>query len=89
MQALTFNYNVTPHCSTGYSPYFMVYGVQPKLSIDNCLGIEQEGMATMEEWVKQHHNIMKESHEVALEDRTKGKEEKSQTWGPGPHPTAW
>ena len=67
MQALTFNYNVTPHSSTGYSPYFMVYGVKPRLSIDNYLGLEQEGMATMEEWVKQHHNIMKESHEVALQ----------------------
>ena len=67
LQALTFNYNVTPHSSTGYSPYFMVYGVKPRLSIDNYLGLEQEGMATMEEWVKQHHNIMKESHEVALQ----------------------
>ena len=67
LQALNFNYNVTPHSSTGYSPYFMVYGVQPRLSIDNYLGIEQEGIATMEEWVKQHHNIIKESHEVALQ----------------------
>ena len=58
---------MTLHSSTGYSPYFMVYGDQPKLSTDNYLGLEQEGMATMEEWVKQHHNIMKESHEVALQ----------------------
>ena len=67
LQALTFNYNVTPHSSTGYSSYFMVYGVQPRLSMDNYLGLEHKGMATMEEWVKQHHNIMKESHEVALQ----------------------
>ena len=66
LQVLTFIYNVTLHSSTGYSPYFMVYWVQPRLSIGNYLVLEQEGMTTMGEWVKQHHNIMKESHKVAL-----------------------
>ena len=74
LQSLTFNYNVTPHSSTGYSPYFMMYGAQPRLSIDNYLGIEQEGMTTIEDCIKQHHNIMRESHDIALqriEDKAK------------------
>ena len=44
----------------------MMYGAHPRLSIDNYLGIEQEGMTTIEDWIKQHHNIMKGSHDIAL-----------------------
>ena len=29
IKELVFSYNVTPHSSTGYSPYFMMYGSNP------------------------------------------------------------
>ena len=61
------------------------------LSIDNYLGIEQDGMTTIEDWIKQHHNIMKESHDIALhriEDKAKkrnvrhgGSRSSTATWG--------
>jgi len=32
-------YNVTIHKSTGYSPYYLMFGRHPKLAIDAMLGI--------------------------------------------------
>lgn len=36
-------YNVTIHSSTGFSPYFIMFGRHPKLAIDALLGINFDG----------------------------------------------
>ncbi len=38
---LIYAYNVTPHATTGYSPYFLLFGVEPHLPVDALLGQEQ------------------------------------------------
>ena len=39
---LAFAYNVTVNKSTGYSPYFLMFGKEPRLGIDAVFGIENE-----------------------------------------------
>lgn len=57
IRELVFSYNVTPHASTGYSPYFLMYGRDPYLPVDFLLG---RGNATpttdlnMDRWIELH-----------------------------------
>ena len=48
-----FSYNVTPHASTGYSPYYLMYGRHPHLPIDILLGRSTgpAGDINIDKWV--------------------------------------
>ena len=41
LNKMTFSYNATKHDSSGYSPYFLLFGRETTLSIDLILGIEE------------------------------------------------
>lgn len=61
---LVYAYNVTPHSSTGYSPYYMLFGVHPHLPVDAMLGKEQakdEGP----DWLTAHRERLQDAHERA------------------------
>ncbi|KAK3532108.1 hypothetical protein QTP86_008372 [Hemibagrus guttatus] len=63
---LVYAYNVTPHASTGYSPYYMLFGRQPHLPVDTLLG--QEPVSEKEPtWLTVHRERLQDAHSRARE----------------------
>jgi hypothetical protein len=65
IQELTFLYNCTPHTSTGYSPYYLFFGRNPKLPIDNILSMTTNDQLDIDEWVQLHRKRMSQAVERA------------------------
>ena len=59
-------YNSTPHASTGYAPYFLFMGRQPRLHIDNVLNIQAEDEdSDLDEWVILHQKKLQSALQQA------------------------
>ena len=52
IQTVVFAYNATPHAATGFSPYFLMFGRQPRLPIDTTLNTEP--LIPCSDWVLHH-----------------------------------
>uniref|UniRef100_A0A3B1JKH5 Gypsy retrotransposon integrase-like protein 1 n=1 Tax=Astyanax mexicanus TaxID=7994 RepID=A0A3B1JKH5_ASTMX len=63
---LVYAYNVTPHSTTGYSPYYLLFGVQPRLPVDALLGHEDSRDHKLD-WLAEHQERLKQAHERARE----------------------
>ncbi|CAH1247195.1 RTL1 [Branchiostoma lanceolatum] len=51
-------YNNAPHSSTGYSPYYMMFGRHARLPWDVTQGVDsdiEEGEPSANDWVREHH----------------------------------
>lgn len=62
---LTFAYNITPHQTTGHTPYYLMFGHHPRLPVDFLLGIRgvTPDNNTLEEWVEKHQQSVRMTHE--------------------------
>uniref|UniRef100_A0A9J7ZUF1 Gypsy retrotransposon integrase-like protein 1 n=1 Tax=Cyprinus carpio carpio TaxID=630221 RepID=A0A9J7ZUF1_CYPCA len=61
-----FCYNTTPHQTTGESPYFLMFGQEPRLPVDFLLGRVQEvGVGNVHEWVVEHQTRLHVAFEGA------------------------
>ena len=59
---LVYAYNCTPHSSTGYSPYYIFFGREPRLPIDHLLDVGEEDCGfTTDDWVTSHHHRLREA----------------------------
>ncbi|XP_043112873.1 uncharacterized protein LOC122357538 [Puntigrus tetrazona] len=63
---LVYAYNVTPHSSTGYSPYYMLFGRQPHLPVDALLGQEPDLEKELA-WLSVHKERLRDAHTRARE----------------------
>ncbi len=59
-------YNVTPHSATGYSPYYLLFGVHPHLPIDALLSQEQV-KDDKPDWLAVHQERLRDAHTRARE----------------------
>lgn len=64
IRELCYVYNATPHASTGYSPHYLLLGIDPKLPIDLLLPIDHDDQASNNgEWLTLHQNSLREAHQ--------------------------
>ncbi|KAK7088655.1 hypothetical protein V1264_022554 [Littorina saxatilis] len=60
-------YNCTPHASTGFSPFELLFGQKPKLPVDFLLGISQnEKFQSQTDWVHTHQERLATAHDIAM-----------------------
>lgn len=63
-----FCYNTTPHQSTGESPYYLMFGQQPRLPIDFLLGrVEEPRPGEVQGWVAEHQEKLRVAFDCARE----------------------
>ena len=70
LQEVVQAYNCTPHASTGFSPYYLLFGRDPRLPVDILLRRPTLEAAGPTDWVRQHRARLTEAHakaNVALE----------------------
>ena len=68
---LTHAYNCTKNSSTGFSPFYLMFGRQPRLPIDAILGISEE---TSTSFVNHWQTAMKEAYDIANQNSETRKE---------------
>lgn len=67
VKPLVHAYNCTKHESTGFSPYELMFGRQPRLPLDLAFGMPREGISqtSHSQYVQHLKSHLKESYEVA------------------------
>jgi len=55
-------YNNTPHASTSFASYFLLFGQEPRLLVDNLLGRPARTAAGTVDWVRQHRLRLQKAH---------------------------
>lgn len=73
VKSLVHAYNCTTNDTTGYSPYKLMFGRQPKLPIDLVLGLHPDAnnYKTHSEYVKGLHQLLQESYSLAAKNSRK------------------
>ncbi|KAK7483472.1 hypothetical protein BaRGS_00025271, partial [Batillaria attramentaria] len=65
-------YNVTPHASTGFSPHFLLFGQEPRLPVDDLLGLPSNTSAVgPRDYVRQHQHRLNQAHARANDNLQK------------------
>ena len=66
LSAVTEAYNNTPHCTTGTSPYYLMFGREPRLPVDDLFGdltYKSDGpSSSVEDYVQRHRQKLLLAH---------------------------
>ena len=70
LQEIVFAYNTTPHSSTRYSPFYLMFGRDAKLKPDQWLGLDEESdedTSKKDNWVTLHQKRLQEAYAIACD----------------------
>lgn len=72
IQTLTFSYNCTTHETTGFAPFYLMFGRIPRLPVDVMFGsaLRNEDVQTYDEYVKSLQKDLKEAMHIAKGNAT-------------------
>ncbi|KAK3755807.1 hypothetical protein QZH41_003192 [Actinostola sp. cb2023] len=60
---LLYAYNATPHSSTGYSPYYLMFCREPRLPVDLLLGAEEDVEDEIQnDWLATHMSRLRDAY---------------------------
>lgn len=64
---LVHSYNSTQNDATGYTPYFLMFGREPKLPVDVCLGVrsDEDSPISYGKYVERMRQQLKDAYELA------------------------
>ena len=79
-------YNCTEHSSTGYSPYFLMFGRCPRLPIDLTLRVNFDNGYTQPYTTYAENFRLQRSHKLARENARKKAESNKKRYDVGPFP---
>lgn len=65
LQELTHAYNTTPHASTGFSPFYLMFGRDCRMPVDMLLGTHEEFDKVPSTWVEKQYRRLNEAYELA------------------------
>ena len=76
---LVYTYNCTPHSTTGYAPYYLFFGREPKMPIDHLLGVNDDidnSTGTVDGWVADHYKRLHTAFQIADSNATRKTEKR-------------
>lgn len=71
--SLVHAYNCTKHTCTGYSPFYLLFGRQPRLPIDSYLGLETTDETDNAEYAQELKKRLQYAHEAAIKATDKAR----------------
>ncbi|KAJ8015252.1 hypothetical protein DPEC_G00024200 [Dallia pectoralis] len=82
IQTLTFSYNCTTHETTGFAPFYLMFGRIPKLPVDVMFGgaLRNEDVQTYDEYVKSFQKDLREAVHIAKSNTTDAQRKQAQVY---------
>ena len=65
LKELCYAYNAVPHSSTGFSPYYLMFGRDARLPIDRLVELDDTTPQGNSSWVTKHQEELREAHRKA------------------------
>ncbi len=63
LKELCYAYNATPHSTTDYSPFYLMFGRDPRLPIDRLVELEETQGCQPNSWVTKHQTELQDAHQ--------------------------